>query len=181
MASDPKAHESPGVPAERLERLIYAVRGQRVMLDVDLARLYGVTTKALLQAIKRNLDRFPAKFMFHLNIQEVTNLRSQIVTSSGHGGRRYAPYAFTELGVAMLSSVLRSKRAVRVNIEIVRTFVRLRRILSEHQALAIKLAELERKYDDQFKLIFEAIRELMRPPEPKSTRPIGFASWGDQD
>jgi phage regulator Rha-like protein len=161
------------IPVERIERSILLIRGQRVMLDADLAALYGVETKRLLQALKRNISRFPPDFVFQLNRQEFENLRSQIVTSSQWGGRRYPPYAFTEQGVAMLSSVLRSKRAIQVNIEIMRTFVRLRRILASHADLARKLEALEKKYDAQFKVVFDAIRELMRPPEPKK-RPIGF-------
>lgn len=164
-----------------LESLIFSIRGQRVMFDADLAKLYRVPTKALVQAVKRNLDRFPADFSFQLTKQELTNLRSQIVTSSGHGGRRSAPFVFTEQGVAMLSSVLRSKRAVLANITIIRAFVRLRRMLAEHADLAAKLAELERKYDRQFKVVFDAIRELMQPSAPGVKRPIGFTSWKDQD
>jgi len=162
-----------------LESMIFSIRGQRVMFDADLAKLYGVSTKALVQAVKRNIDRFPADFSFQLNKQDLTNLRSQIVTSSGHGGRRTAPYVFTEHGVAMLSSVLSSKRAVLANIAIIRAFVRLRRMLAEHVDLAAKLVELERKYDRQFKVVFDAIRELMQPGAPDSKRPIGFTSWND--
>lgn len=125
--------------------------------------------------------RFPADFMFQLNKQEVVHLRSQIVTSSGHGGRRYAPYAFTEQGVATLSSVLRSKRAVQVNVEIIRTFVRLRQILSDNADLARKLADLERKYDRRLGVVFDAIRELMKPPDAKSKRRIGFTAWEADD
>jgi len=169
------------VDAIRLEKLIFVVRGHRVMLDADLARLYAVPTKALIQAVGRNIDRFPEDFCFQLQKQEVARLRSQIVTSNGRGGRRTAPYAFTEQGVAMLSSVLRSKRAVLANIAIIRTFVRLRRILAEHADLAAKLSELEERYDQKFKVVFDAIRELMRPQAPESKRPIGFASWEDQD
>jgi hypothetical protein len=142
----------------------------------DLADLYGVETKALLQAVKRNLARFPEDFAFQLDKQEFINLRSQFVTSSW-GGRRYPPYAFTEQGVAMLSSVLRSPQAIQVNIEIMRTFVKLRQLLASNAALARKLAALESKYDEQFKVVFDAIRELMRPPEPGKKRPIGFAPW----
>lgn len=142
------------------------------MLDADLAELYGVEPRVLIQAVKRNIDRFPQDFMFQLTKREFSDLRSQIVMSSW-GGRRYPPYAFTEHGVAMLSSVLRSKRAVRVNIEIMRAFVRLRQILASHKELARKLEELEKKYDAQFKVVFDAIRELMTPPEPKRRR-IGF-------
>ena len=143
------------------------------MLDADLAKLYEVETKVLNQAVKRNIERFPEDFMFQLSEEEFDFLRSQSVTSSQWGGRRYPPYAFTEHGVAMLSSVLRSKRAVLVNIEIMRAFVRLRQILSSHAELARKLNELEKRYDTQFKVVFEKIKELMTPPEPKRKR-IGF-------
>jgi hypothetical protein len=139
------------------------------MLDADLAELYGVETKALLQTVKRNLDRFPEDFAFQLTNQDLSNLRSQIVTSSW-GGRRYLPYAFTEQGVAMLSSVLRSPRAVQVNIEIMRVFVRLRQLLTSNVESARKLAALESKYDAQFKMVFDAIRELMKPPESGQSR-----------
>ena len=164
------------IPLERVESHILLIRGQKIMLDADLAALYEVETKVLTQAVKRNIGRFPTDFMFQLTKQEFNNLRSQFVTSSW-GGRRYPPYAFTEQGVAMLSSVLNSERAVRVNIEIMRTFVRLRRILATHADLARKLATLEKKYDAQFRVVFDAIRELMIPPEPKKKRPIGFAPW----
>lgn len=161
------------VPSERIERSILLIRGHKVMLDADLAALYGVETKRLLQALKRNISRFPPDFVFQLNTEEFENLRSHFGTSSQWGGRRYPPYAFTEQGVAMLSSVLRSKRAIQVNIEIMRTFVRLRRMLASHTELARKLDAMEKKYDAQFKVVFDAIRQLMAPPEPKR-RPIGF-------
>ena len=161
------------VPVERIENAILFIRGQKVMLDAELARLYGVSTKVFNQAIRRNEDRFPPDFAFQLTDQEFQSLRSQFVTSNRRGGRRYRPYAFTEQGVAMLSSVLESKRAVQVNIEIIRTFVRLRRMLASNEELARKLAALERKYDAQFKVVFDAIRELMAPPTPKRRR-IGF-------
>jgi hypothetical protein len=157
-----------------VDRRILLVRGERVMLDADLAELYGVETKVLVQAVKRNAARFPSDFMFQLTSDELRNLRSQTVTSSSaHGGRRYAPYAFTEQGVAMLSSVLHSPRAIAVNIEIMRTFVKLRELLATHTDLARKLATLEKKYDSQFRLVFDAIRELMTPPA-KPKRRIGF-------
>jgi hypothetical protein len=144
------------------------------MLDADLAELYGVETRVLLQAVGRNQKRFPKDFMFRLSKEEYELLRSQIVISKkGRGGRRYLPYAFTEQGVAMLSSVLRSEKAVQVNIEIMRTFVRLREMIATHKDLARKLEALERRYDAQFKVVFDAIRELMAPPEPKK-RKIGF-------
>jgi len=161
------------IPADRIEQAILLIRKQEVMLDADLAALYGVETKALVQAVKRNLERFPEDFMFQLSRDEFSILRSQSVTSSDWGGRRYPPYAFTEQGVAMLSSVLRSQRAVQVNIEIMRTFIRLRQMLASNAELAHKLDEMEKKYDAQFKEVFEAIRQLMTPPEPKR-RAIGF-------
>ncbi len=167
------ASEQSLVPVERIERAILLVRGQKVMLDADLAELYGVETRVLVQAVKRNIERFPEDFMFQLNQEEFAVLRSQSVTSSDWGGRRYPPYAFTEQGVAMLSSVLRSQRAIQVNIEIMRAFIRLRQMLASHAQLARKLDALEKKYDAQFKEVFEAIRQLMAPPEPKR-RAIGF-------
>ena len=144
------------------------------MLDSDLAELYGVEVKVLNQAVKRNQDRFPDDFMFQLTADEYANLRRHLGSSSTRGGRRYPPYAFTEQGVAMLSSVLSSPRAVQVNIQIMRTFVQLRRILAENEDLARKLAALERKYDSQFKVIFDAIRQLMAPPQTPKRRQIGF-------
>jgi ORF6N domain-containing protein len=160
------------LPAERIERAILILRGERVMLDLDIALLYGVETRTLVQAMKRNLDRFPPDFMFQLKPQEVENLRSQFVISSW-GGRRYLPYAFTEQGVAMLSSVLRSERAVRVNIEIMRAFVRLRQVMSTQADLIRRLDELEQRYDAQFKGVFDALRQLMSRPEAARKR-IGF-------
>jgi hypothetical protein len=157
-----------------VERKILFLRGERVMLDADLAVLYGVETRALVQAVKRNAARFPHDFMFQLTADEVATLRSQIVISNAaRGGRRHAPYAFTEHGVAMLSSVLRSQRAVSANIEIVRAFVRLRAMLANHEHLARKLTALEKRYDSQFRVVFDAIRELMAPSS-KPRRPIGF-------
>ncbi|MBI5267424.1 MAG: ORF6N domain-containing protein [candidate division Zixibacteria bacterium] len=159
----------------QIERTIFLVRGQRVMLDSDLAELYGVTTGRLNKAVKRNRDRFPGDFMFILTPGEMKSLISQIaISKSGRGGRRKPTHAFTEQGVAMLSSVLRSRRAVRVNIEIMRVFVRLRQLLLTHADLARKLDALEMRYDSQFKVVFDAIRQLMTPPEPKK-RKIGFA------
>ena len=152
--------------AVQVERRILLIRGQKVMLDADLAELYGVPTKSLNLAVKRNDERFPEDFMFQLTGDEAAGL-------SGRGGRRYRPYAFTEQGVAMLSSVLRSLRAVQVNIAIMRTFVRLREMLLSHADLARKLAALENKYDAQFKVVFDAIRELMQPSTPPR-REIGF-------
>ncbi len=171
------------VPIERIENKILLIRGQKVMLDADLAELYGVETKVLMQAVKRNISRFPHDFMFQLSEEEYALLRSQFVTSKrGRGGRRYAPYAFTEQGVAMLSSVLRSERAVQVNILIMRAFVKLRQILASHKDLARKLDEMEEKYDAQFKVVFDAIRELMAPPgkKKKQVKHIGFRISGKQ-
>jgi hypothetical protein len=158
---------------EAIERRILLIRGQKVMLDFHLAELYGVETKTLKRAVKRNLDRFPEDFMFVLTSEEYTPLRYQFGTLKRGGHSKYLPYAFTEQGIAMLSSVLNSKQAVHVNIEIMRAFVRLREILSTHKDLARKLEELENKYDEQFRVVFEAIRQLMIPPEPPKRR-IGF-------
>jgi len=152
----------------------YLVRGQKVMFDSDLAELYGVPTKVLLQAIKRNVKRFPLDFAFQVENHDVMVLRSQFVTSSlGHGGRRYKPYVFSEQGVAMLSSVLNSNRAVEVNIQIMRAFVKLREMIASHEELAKRLDEMENKYDSQFKVVFDAIRALITKPESKK-RKIGF-------
>jgi hypothetical protein len=185
------------IPIERVAQNIRYVRGQKVILDFDLAALYGVTTKVLNQAVKRNRERFPADFMFQLTAQDRSNLRSQIVTSSQqildnqrtptnwsqfvtgsskHGGERYLPYAFTEQGVAMLSSVLNSERAVKVNIAIMRAFVKLRETLETNRKLARKFSELENrvgKHDKEIAAIIEAIRQLMAPPK-KPHREIGF-------
>jgi len=164
------------MPIERIEGAILAVRGCRVMLDADLAALYGVPVKSLNQSVKRNRKRFPADFMFQLTSAESRRLRSQSVTAKvGRGGRRTAPYAFTEQGVAMLSSVVRSDRAIHVNIEIMRTFVRLRHMLRANADLARRLAAMEQRYDRQFKVVFEAIRQLMVPPVPRR-RQIGFGA-----
>ena len=161
------------VPAERIESSIYLIRSEKVMLDHALASLYGVPTKALVQSVKRNLDRFPGDFMFQLTEEEFAILRSQIVTSSW-GGRRTPPYAFTEQGVAMLSAVVKSDRAVAVNVEIMRTFVRLRRLLLSQEDLSRKLSALERRYDQQFKIVFDAIRQIMAPDVPPRRQRIGF-------
>jgi len=171
------------IPIERIERAILFLRGHKVILDADLATLYGVDTRTLVQAVKRNLARFPQDFMFRLSAKEFERLISQFVISnqrspaskSTRGGRRSSPYAFTEQGVAMLSSVLRSERAVLVNIEIMRAFVRLRQMLASHADLARKLETLENKYDAQFKVVFDAIRRLMVPPAPPR-RQMGFRS-----
>jgi hypothetical protein len=162
------------LPTERIEKSILQIRGLKVMLDADLAVLYRVDTKVLLQAVKRNPDRFPEDFMFQLTETEWGILRSQFVTSSSWGGRRYPPYVFTEHGVAMLSSVLNSPRAIQVNLQIMRTFTKLREIMSANSGLAKRLDDLERKYDRQFAVVFDAIRQLMEPPpEPPKPR-IGF-------
>ncbi len=160
------------VLAQRAESRILLVRGHNVMLDSDLAELYRVSTKRLNEQVRRNHERFPEDFMFQLTSKEA--LRSQSATSKrGRGGRRYRPYAFTEHGAVMLASVLNSAVAVQASIQVVRAFIRLREILASHKELARKLAELERKYDKQFKVVFDAIRELMAPPR-KQRKPIGF-------
>ncbi len=163
------------IPGERIEKRIYFIRQQKVMLSTDLAALYEVEPRVLVQAVKRNIERFPEDFMFQLSEKEFTDLKSQIVISSWGGLRRGTPYAFTEQGVAMLSSVLRSKRAIQVNIEIMRAFVKLKQMLASNAKLACKLTALEKKYDAQFKVVFDAIRSLMTPPEKPKSR-IGFRS-----
>ncbi|MDO8649394.1 MAG: ORF6N domain-containing protein [Candidatus Peregrinibacteria bacterium] len=171
----PKNSATALIPTERIQKAILLIRGLKVMLDRDLADLYGVETRVLVQAVKRNQERFPKDFMFQLSKEEAEILRSQFVTSRSWGGRRYPPYAFTEQGVAMLSSVLHSDRAVEVNIEIMRAFVRLREMLASHKDLARKLAELEEKYDEHFRVVFDAIRQLMEPlTSRKKKRRIGF-------
>lgn len=166
-------------PIAQIESKMFLIRGHKIMLSQHLAELYEVEPKILNQAVKRNIERFPADFMFQLTEEEGASLRSQTVTlKTGRGQHaKYLPYAFTEQGVAMLSSVLRSERAIQVNIEIMRAFVRLRQMLSSNAELAGKLNALEKKYDIRFKAVFEAIHELMTPTEPKKKRPIGFASW----
>jgi len=166
------------VLAERIGRCILLIRGHKVMLDTDLAKLYGVEAKALNRAVRRNLMRFPDDFMFQLSEDEFHDLRCQF-GASRWGGRRYRPYAFTEQGVAMLSSVLHGGRAIQVNVEIMRVFVRLRHLLATHAELSRKLAALERQmveHDKQFALVFEAIRQLMEPEaeEPPAKGRIGF-------
>ncbi|HEY3104638.1 MAG TPA: ORF6N domain-containing protein [Pyrinomonadaceae bacterium] len=164
------------IPIEKIERAIYFIRGEKVMLDRDLAVLYGVETKMLNRAVKRNLKRFPPDFMFQLSADEASRLRYQIGTSKkSRGGRRYLPYVFTEQGVAMLSSALNSERAVLVNIEIMRAFVKLRQMLASNSELSRRLDELESKYDRQFKVVFDAIRQMMSPPVP-ARKQIGFRS-----
>ena len=169
------------IPAERIERMILIMRDQKVMIDSQLAKLYGVSTKRLNEQVRRNVDRFPADFMFQLSADETHSLRSQFATSKKKGGRRYLPYVFTEQGVAMLSSVLKSKRAIHVNISIMRAFVQLRYLLATHKKLAQKLEDLECKYDEQFRSIFDVIRSLMTPPEPKKLRKIGFKTNPEKD
>ncbi|KPK31284.1 MAG: DNA-binding protein [Nitrospira bacterium SG8_35_1] len=160
------------LPAEAITSKIYIIRGHKVMLDRDLAELYRVETKALKQAVRRNNRRFPVDFMFSLSNQEVKNLRSQIVTSSW-GGSRYLPMAFTEQGVAMLSSVLNSERAIQVNIQIMRAFTKLRKMLGGYEELQKKIEAMESKYDEQFRIVFEAIKQLLHEDDqPK--RKIGF-------
>jgi hypothetical protein len=180
-SGDPNFPERAGQPMSSLpispsqiETAILVFRSQRVLLSAELARLYDVEPKVLVQAVKRNIERFPADFMFQLSAEEWASLKSQNVTSSW-GGARTAPHAFTEQGVAMLSSVLRSERAVQVNIEIMRAFVRLRRILSEHREISQRLDELEGRYDGQFKLVFDAIRQLMAPAQDNKNS-IGFTA-----
>jgi len=176
------------IASETIEKKIYLLRGQKVMLSIDLGELYKVESRALIQAVKRNIDRFPEDFMFQLTWDEVSLLKSQSVISNDPRATvsrsqivilkrglniKYPPYAFTEQGVAMLSSVLRSKRAIRANVEIMRAFVRLRKMLASHAELARKLDELEKKYDSQFKVVFDAIRHLMAAPE-RPAKKIGF-------
>jgi hypothetical protein len=161
------------ISREAIERKIYLIRGQRVMLDSDLAELYGVEVKQLKRQVRRNIDRFPADFMFQLSKEEDDSLRCHFGTLKRGEHSKYLPYVFSEQGVAMLSSVLNSKRAVQVNIAIMRTFVKLREMIASHKDLAKKLEELEQKYDAQFRVVFDAIRELMIPPD-EDKRKIGF-------
>lgn len=169
--------ETALVPVERIEQAILVIRGHKVLLDSDLAALYEVETKVLNQAVRRNPDRFPPDFAFRLSADEFAALRSQIVTSKGRGGRRYPPYAFTEHGVAMLSSVLNSPRAVQVNIEIMRTFIRLRQVLASNEELARKMDEVVAhlgKHDKQIAAIFDVMRQLLSSMDAASRRRIGF-------
>ncbi|OHA19042.1 MAG: DNA-binding protein [Candidatus Taylorbacteria bacterium RIFCSPHIGHO2_02_FULL_47_18] len=173
------------IPDSRIEGKIFLLRGKKVMLDKDLAELYGAETKNLNKTVKRNIERFPADFMFQLNAREMEIWKSQIVTSksdlnlrlqigtSSHGGQRYRYHAFTEQGVAMLSSVLNSRRAIQVNIQIIRTFTKLRELIATNKELREKIEKLESKYDQQFKVVFEAIKQLLAPPT-KPIRKIGF-------
>jgi hypothetical protein len=178
QAQDVKQHRSSSaalIPVERIEHTILRLRGHNVMLDADLAALYRVTTKRFNEKVKRNARRFPPDFMFQLTKKEYADLRSQIATSRApaHGGRRHLPYAFTEHGAIMAASVLNSPRAVQVSIIVVRAFVRLRQMLQSNVELARKLKALEMKYDGQFEVVFQAIRELMAPPAASRKR-IGF-------
>lgn len=173
--NEPKRSIVKAVPVERIANHIREVRGEKVLLDSDLAELYEVETKALNQAVQRNIERFPADFMFQLTGEEAGILKSQSVTSSSHGGRRTLPYAFTEQGVAMLSSVLRSDRAVQVNVAIMRAFVAMRTLISSHKSLAEKIAELETRYDGQFQQVFSVLREMIEDDQQKKRKPpIGF-------
>jgi len=163
------------IPNERIIQKIFVIRGQKVMFDSDLAMLYGVETKVLKQAVKRNINHFPGDFMFQLTAKEFENLRSQIVTSSsGHGGQRYAPVVFTEHGVLMLSSVLKSERATQVNIQIVRTFIKLREMLSKYKDLREKIEGMEKKYDNRFKVVFDTLKQLIKE-EGRPKNKIGFS------
>ena len=175
------------IPNERIEDQIHTVRGKRVMLDADLARLYGVTTKRLNEQVRRNADRFPEDFAFKLENHDVASLRSQIATSNelsrGHGGRRYQPWVFTEHGAIMAASVLNTPRAVEVSVFVVRAFVKLRELSMAHKEIRQKLDELEHKvagHDQAIAGLINAIRELMTPPAPKKKRPIGFGPWDDK-
>jgi len=161
------------VPIEVIEKKILLIGGQKVMLDSDLAALYRVTTKRLNEQVRRNLKRFPADFMYQLSREEFESLRSHFATTSSWGGRRTLPYVFTEQGIAMLSSVLNSDRAIEVNIQIMRAFVKLREMIATHKDLSRKLAELEKKYDGQFQIVFEGIRQIIGV-EDKPKRKIGF-------
>jgi hypothetical protein len=159
------------LPTEAIAGKIFFIRGQKVMIDRDLAELYGVETRTLKQAVRRNTDRFPSDFMFELTKEEFNDWRSQFVTSkSDKMGLRYPPMAFAEQGVAMLSSVLKSDRAIQVNIQIMRTFTRLRKMLSTHEELKQKIEDLEKRYDENFQIVFEAIKQLFteeEKPKPK--------------
>jgi hypothetical protein len=178
--SSPKARLAvklgTAIPSEWIDSRIYLMRGQKMLLDSDLAVLYGVETRALNQAVRRNKERFPDDFILQLTKEEMESLRSQsVISNAGRGGRRYTTQAFTEQGVAMLSGLLNSPRAIAVNVEIMRAFVRLRQMIASNADLSRKLAVLEKKYDAQFKAVFDAIRELMAPTEqPAQKREMGF-------
>ena len=182
MAKKKRGRSPSIVPGERIERKILLIRDVKVMLDSDLAELYKVETGALVRQVKRNSERFPDDFMFQLSQEEWDALKCQIgIANTGRGGRRTAPYVFTEHGVAMLSSVLRSQRAVDVNIQIMRAFSKLREMLATHKDLARKIAAMEKKYDQQFQVVFDAIRKLLEPPPAKTKRQIGFIIHPDDD
>ncbi len=168
----PKKTIAVEMPYEAVREMIFYIRGQKVMIDKDLATLYGVPTKVFNQAVKRNINRFPGDFMFRLTRDEFDNLRSQFVTSRW-GGQRYMPYVFTEQGVAMLSSVLNNERAIQVNIAIMRAFTKLREMISGHKDLKERIDQLERKYDGQFRVVFKALKALLEEPA-KEENPIGF-------
>ena len=182
MPKPPEKSDQEIVPVESIQQRIYLIRGHKVMLDRDLAELYGVTTRRLNEQLRRNLDRFPSDFAFLLTQQEFANLKSHFATSSsGWGGRRKLPYAFTEHGVVMAANVLTSSVAVRASIQVVRAFVRLREILSTHKDLARKLEKLEGKYDANFRVVFDAIRKLMGPEKPPPRRRIGFEAEAEKE
>ena len=166
------------LPTGSVASKIYSIRGKRVMMDMDLAELYGVLTKFLNLAVRRNAIRFPLDFMFQLTLEEAKSLRLQFVTSKkGRGGRRYLPYVFTQEGVAMLSGILNSPRAIQANILIMRTFIKLREMVATNELIRQKIEELERKYekhDHQFKAVFDALRDLLEPPKSPKKKPIGF-------
>jgi len=166
---------NPVVPSERIDKQIFLLRGHKVMLDSDLAALYGVETRALNQSVRRNKERFPEDFMFRLSREEVKRISQSVISSSPYGRLKFSKSvtAFTEHGVTMLSSVLNSPRAIQVNIQIMRAFAKLREIIAAHRELSHRLDELERKYDVKFKVVFDAIRRLMAPP-PAPKRRIGF-------
>jgi hypothetical protein len=172
------------VAQEQIVKSILLIRRKKVLLDRDLAKLYNVPTGTLVQAVKRNMNRFPIDFMFQLTAREFQRLRSQIVISNARGGRRTAPYAFTEEGIAMLSSVLRSARAIAVNIEIMRAFVRLRELVNEHRDLAQRIKAMQKRYDANFEVVFEAIQDLLEPktppppPPPPPKRRVGYLTAG---
>ena len=169
-----------GLNRRLVEQSIYLIRKHKVMLDEDLARLYGTETGALVRAVQRNRERFPQDFMFQMSEQEVGALRCQIgISKPGRGGRRYLPYVFTEQGIAMLSGVLNSPRAIAVNIEIMRAFVRLRSLIESHAELTESVCQLESRYDHQFRVVFDAIREIMNPAKPPKKRRIGFGDDKD--
>lgn len=172
----PAAPPQQLVPAEMIERRIFLMRGRKVMLDRDLAHLYGVTTGNLNLAVRRNRKRFPEDFMFQLRASEAKSLLLQFARSKGRGGRRTPPYAFTEQGVAMLSSVLHSERAAQVNIAIMRAFVKMREMISTHRDLAEKITEMEKKYDARFQVVFTAIKKLMEPEAVPPSHRIGFTA-----